>query len=94
MTRTRRTKGLGIIADFVRVSRRELKLNRVEFAKRAGVAVDFVRRLEQGQTNVSVSRVNTVLAFFGHELIPKRIATQQNDEEHGTPTLDLFPSET
>jgi predicted transcriptional regulator len=39
-------------------------------AERAGVALTVIRKIEQGQTNLNMVKVNLVLKMFGHELAP------------------------
>ena len=48
--------------------RKKAKLTQVEFSKRAGVGLRFVRDLEQGKLSVRLDKVNQVLAFLGHHL--------------------------
>lgn len=45
-------------------------LTQEQFAERAGVALTVVRKIEQGQTNLNLDKVNLVLKMFGHELAP------------------------
>lgn len=58
------------LSDFVKERRKRINLTQVEFAERTGVALTVVRKIEQGKTNVSMAKVNTVLAMFGHVLGP------------------------
>ncbi|MBF0388084.1 MAG: helix-turn-helix transcriptional regulator [Candidatus Omnitrophica bacterium] len=48
--------------------RKKSGLDQVEFAKRAGVGLRFVRELEQGKTTVRLDKVNQVLDFLGQHL--------------------------
>lgn len=53
-----------------------------EFADKAGVALTVIRKIEQGKTNLSMEKVNIVLAMFGHELYPvssKEIHSNENE---------------
>jgi len=59
-----------LLAEFVRVRRKEVNLTQEEFAERAGVALTVVRKIEQGKTNLNMDKVNLVLQMFGHELAP------------------------
>ena len=52
----------------VKMLRKEADLTQIEFSKRAGVGLRFVRDLEQGKASVRLDKVNTVLAFLGHHL--------------------------
>jgi y4mF family transcriptional regulator len=61
------------LAEFVKERRREVKLTQEEFAERAGVALTVIRKIEQGQTNLNLDKVNQVLKMFGHELGPVNI---------------------
>ena len=58
------------LADFVKERRKEVKLTQEEFAERTGVALTVIRKIEQGQTNLNMDKVNLVLKMFGHELAP------------------------
>jgi len=58
------------LSEFVKQRRKEVKLTQEEFANRCGVALTVIRKIEQGKTNMNVSKVNEVLAMFGHELAP------------------------
>ena len=48
--------------------RKRSRLTQVEFAKRVGVGLRFVRDLEQGKPSVRLDKVNQVLKFLGHHL--------------------------
>ena len=48
--------------------RKKAGIDQIEFAKRAGVGLRFVRELEQGKTTVRLDKVNQVLEFLGHHL--------------------------
>lgn len=56
------------LAKFVKQRRKEVKLTQKEFAERTGVALTVIRKIEQGKDNMSMEKVNLVLAMFGHEL--------------------------
>jgi len=58
------------LAETVRQKRREAKLSRRELASRAGVAPEFVRRLEAGDTALRLDRAQRVLSEFGDTLVP------------------------
>ena len=58
------------LSDFVKERRKEVNLTQEEFAGRAGVALTVIRKIEQGQTNLNLDKVNQVLQMFGHELAP------------------------
>ena len=58
------------LSDFVKERRKEVNLTQLEFAKKAGVALTVIRKIEQGKTNLNMDKVNLVLSMFGHELAP------------------------
>jgi y4mF family transcriptional regulator len=58
------------LSEFVKRRRKEVNLTQEEFAERAGVALTVVRKIEQGNTNLNLAKVNQVLGMFGHVLAP------------------------
>ncbi|HAM41872.1 MAG TPA: transcriptional regulator [Candidatus Omnitrophica bacterium] len=48
--------------------RKRSGLTQVEFSKRVGVGLRFIRDLEQGKPSVRLDKVNQVLKFLGHHL--------------------------
>ena len=48
--------------------RKRSGLTQVEFSRRVGVGLRFVRDLEQGKPSVRLDKVNHVLKFLGHHL--------------------------
>ena len=48
--------------------RKKLGLTQVDFAKRAGVGLRFLRKLEEGKPTVRMDKVNQVLDFLGVHL--------------------------
>lgn len=58
------------LALFVKRKRRQAGLTQLEFAERAGVALTVLRKIEQGNENLQLEKVNQVLRMFGHELAP------------------------
>jgi len=48
--------------------RKKLGLTQVDFAKRAGVGLRFLRKLEDGRPTVRLDKVNQVLDFLGVHL--------------------------
>ena len=52
--------------------RKKLQLTQVEFARRTGVGLRFLRELEQGKTTVRLDKLNQVLDFLGMHLELKR----------------------
>lgn len=52
--------------------RKKLHLTQVDFAKRAGVGLRFLRKLEEGKPTVRLDKVNQVLDFLGFHLVIER----------------------
>ena len=52
--------------------RKKNGLTQIEFAKRAGVGLRFLRELEQGKTTVRVDKLTQVLNFLGYHLDLKK----------------------
>jgi len=48
--------------------RKKLGLTQIDFAKRAGVGLRFLRELESGKTTVRLDKLNQVLDFLGFHL--------------------------
>jgi len=48
--------------------RKQIGLTQIDFAKRAGVGLRFLRDLEQGKKTVRIDKVNIILEYFGHHL--------------------------
>ncbi len=53
--------------------RKKTGLTQVEFSKRSGVGLRFLRELEQGKATVRLDKVNKVLEFLGYHLELKRM---------------------
>jgi len=58
------------IAQFVRDRRKKANLTQVELSDITGLGLRFIRELEQGKSNLMLSKVNQLLLFFGHKLSP------------------------
>lgn len=58
------------LAEFVKQRRKEVHLTQEEFAERTGVALTVIRKIEQGNTNLNLGKVNLVLQMFGHIMAP------------------------
>lgn len=52
--------------------RKKSGLTQVEFSKRSGVGLRFLRELEQGKATVRLDKVNKVLEFLGYHLELKK----------------------
>ena len=48
--------------------RKKAGLDQVEFSKRTGVGLRFLRELEQGKATVRMDKVTQVLDFLGYHL--------------------------
>ncbi|MBU0570439.1 MAG: helix-turn-helix transcriptional regulator [Candidatus Omnitrophica bacterium] len=60
------------ISHQIKDLRKKNGLTQVEFAKRAGVGLRFLRELEQGKTTVRMDKITRVLDFLGYHLELKR----------------------
>ena len=60
------------LGDQIKELRKKSGLTQIEFAKRAGLGLRFVRELEQGKLTVRLDKLNQVLEFFGYHLEVKR----------------------
>jgi y4mF family transcriptional regulator len=58
------------LSNFVNEKRKSVGLTQIAFAKKAGVALTVIRKIEQGKQDLQLSKVNQVLAMFGHTLCP------------------------
>ncbi|MFT3884851.1 MAG: helix-turn-helix transcriptional regulator [Flavobacteriales bacterium] len=58
------------LSDFVASRRKALKLTQPELASKTGVGLRFLRELEAGKPTLRMDKVNDVLFFFGHHLVP------------------------
>ncbi|MBI2095904.1 MAG: helix-turn-helix transcriptional regulator [Candidatus Omnitrophica bacterium] len=56
------------LSQQIKLLRKNAGLTQIEFSKRAGVGLRFMRELEQGKASVRLDKVNKVLAFLGHHL--------------------------
>ena len=52
--------------------RKKTRLTQVEFAKRVGVGLRFIRELEQGKSTIRLDKLNQVLEFLGFHLEVER----------------------
>ena len=48
--------------------RKKIGLTQIEFAKRAGIGLRFLRELERGKTSVRLDKLIQVLDFLGYHL--------------------------
>jgi len=56
------------INNQIKSLRKKLGLTQVDFAKRAGVGLRFLRELERGKTTIRLDKLNQVLDFLGLHL--------------------------
>jgi y4mF family transcriptional regulator len=66
----------------IKNSRKKLGLTQVDFARRAGVGLRFLRELERGKTTIRLDKLNQVLDFLGVHLELTR------DEKTGSQSKD------
>lgn len=62
--------------------RKENGLTQVEFAKRVGVGLRFLRELERGKITVRVDKLMQVLDFLGYHIELKRNEPQDMTESN------------
>lgn len=60
------------LSEQIKELRKKSGLTQIEFAKRAGLGLRFVRELEQGKLTIRMDKLNQVLEFFGYHLEVKR----------------------
>lgn len=60
------------LSEQIKELRKKSGLTQIEFAKRAGLGLRFVRELEQGKLTIRMDKLNQVLEFFGYHLEAKR----------------------
>ena len=64
--------------------RKRIGLTQVEFAKRAGVGLRFLRELEQGKRTVRMDKLMQVLDFLGYHLELKKNESQYTTKDEKT----------
>ncbi|MFH1857166.1 MAG: type II toxin-antitoxin system Y4mF family antitoxin [Candidatus Omnitrophota bacterium] len=60
------------ISSRIKTLRKNNGLTQIEFAKRAGVGLRFLRELENGKMTVRMDKLTQVLDFLGYHLELKR----------------------
>lgn len=60
------------ITSKIKELRKKIGLTQVEFAKRVGVGLRFLRELEQGKPTVRMDKLMQVLDFLGYHLELKK----------------------
>jgi y4mF family transcriptional regulator len=68
------------IHEEIKTLRKKTGLTQVEFSKRTGVGLRFIRELEQGKTTVRLDKVGSVLEFLGYHLELARNAQRTADD--------------
>ena len=56
------------LSEQIKGLRKKTGLTQVEFSRRSGVGLRFLRELEQGKTTVRLDKINQVLEFLGYHL--------------------------
>jgi len=87
MTQDNSIKYLVNISLQIRDLRKKQGLTQVEFAKRAGVGLRFLRELESGKRTIRMDKLMQVLDFLGYHLELKRtgpLQTYKHDETDST----------
>ena len=68
--------------------RKKNGLTQIEFAKRAGVGLRFLRELEQGKTTVRMDKLIQVLDFLGYHLELKKNESPSAMKHQKTDLMD------
>lgn len=71
------------IAEFVKTERKKLNFTQVEFARRTGVGLAFLRALEQGKTNLQLKKVLEILSMLNAKLVPSKETKQIEKHKNG-----------
>ena len=73
------------ISSQIKKLRKVNELTQIEFAKRAGVGLRFLRELENGKMTIRMDKLMQVLDFLGYHLELKRNKYQHvvNNEKSG-----------
>ena len=56
------------IGKRIKELRKKYDLTQVELSERAGVALRFIRELENNKATIRLDKLNQVLRFFGHHI--------------------------
>ena len=68
------------ISSQIKKLRKNNGLTQIEFARRAGVGLRFLRELENGKMTVRMDKLMQVLDFLGYHLELKRNGLQHNTD--------------
>lgn len=80
------TQYVATIVSQIKNLRKKNRLTQIEFAKRAGVGLRFIRDVEQGKTTVRTDKLMQILDFLGYHLELKR-----NEPQLGIEKEELHP---
>ncbi len=72
---------IGPVAWFVRQQRKKLGYTQEDFARRVGVGLRFLKDLELGKKSVRLDKVNQVLNYLGHCLVPAPLDTSYSRDK-------------
>lgn len=64
---------IDVVSQFIKTRRKQVGLTQEEFAERSGVALTVVRKIEQGNININLSGLLTILSMFGHTISVSKI---------------------
>ena len=84
MTQDSLTRYIVNISLQIRELRKKQGLTQVEFAKRAGVGLRFLRELENGKRTIRMDKLMQVLDFLGYHLELKRTEPQHSYKHDDT----------
>ncbi len=87
MKQEKSTQNVPNIAAQIKNLRKKNGLTQIEFAKRAGIGLRFLRELEQGKTTVRMDKLMKVLDFLGYHLELKKNEPQLTTKH---PKVDLM----
>jgi predicted nucleotidyltransferase len=63
------------LASTLKEERRKADLTQVELAKRLGIGLASIRKIEQGNDAISMALVNKLLHYFGLQLVPEKLTS-------------------
>ncbi len=65
------------LSQFVTKQRKALGLTQPELAAQSGLGLRFIREVEAGKPTLRLDKVNQLLAFWGHTLVPEPLPRHQ-----------------
>ena len=57
------------IANYVRTTRKRMKLTQKDLADYSGISLHFIQNLEQGKESLQLDKVKELLDYFNAELV-------------------------